>query len=231
MYNESDAGQEDFSSFNFWPSFADMMLSVVLILVLVIFLVLTVLAAGSVNLKGVERNQMEFINKLADVYSTTPVVIDTHRYGISSDIVVLNDVTLQKISFSDKLLFGRDQYELTEQGKQMLMVVGGLLKSKLDFIREIQIQGHADTDASRHFNSNLELAGRRAMTVYGFLQANVGINPARHLMSATSFGEFKPVTRSEVDVNYDEQRLANDNSSKERKDKNRRIELLLFYLI
>ncbi|MBF0539812.1 MAG: hypothetical protein HQL03_16345, partial [Nitrospirae bacterium] len=66
MYNESDVGQEDFSSFNFWPSFADMMLSVVLILVLVIFLVLTVLAAGSVNLKGVGRNQMEFINKLAD---------------------------------------------------------------------------------------------------------------------------------------------------------------------
>ncbi|MBF0343622.1 MAG: OmpA family protein [Nitrospirae bacterium] len=231
MNDETNIAEEDFSSFNFWPSFADLMLSVVLILVLVIFLVLAVLAAGSVNLKLVESNQMEIISKLADVYKTTPVVIDTHKYGISNDIIVVNDVTLQKISFSDQLLFGRDQYELTEEGKQTLTVVGGLLKSKLGFIREIQIQGHADTDASRQFKTNLELAGRRAMTVYSFLQSNVGINPAQHLMSATSFGEYKPVTRSEVDMSYTGKNLMEDNSTKEKKDKNRRIELLLFYLI
>ena len=50
-------------------------------------------------------------------------------------------------------------------------------------------------------------------------------------MSATSFGEFKPVSRLDTDMTYDQSRLTKDNSTKNLKDRNRRIELLLFYSV
>jgi hypothetical protein len=50
-------------------------------------------------------------------------------------------------------------------------------------------------------------------------------------MSATSFGEFKPVNRSEEDADYDRKRLSSDNLTVDKRAMNRRIELLLFYRI
>jgi outer membrane protein OmpA-like peptidoglycan-associated protein len=57
----------------------------------------------------------------------------------------------------------------------------------------------------------------------------VGINPAENLMSVTSFGEYKPVQRSEDDSSYSLERLQADNSTAELKGRNRRVEVLLFY--
>jgi flagellar motor protein MotB len=221
--------------FNFWPSFADLMLALVLILVLVLFLVVAIISVGTINLSHVEKNQNEMIKKIASMYTSEAKELSADLYGISInrpgsyDIIIKNEPALQRITFSDNILFLPDDDQLNETGQRVLRVVGDSLKQQLSLIREIQIQGHADTAKTVRFRSNVYLASSRAISVYTFLQHSIGIDPAQHLMSANSFGEFKPIQRSEDDDTYDWQKIESNNSSLELKGKNRRIELLLFY--
>lgn len=228
---------EDLVGFNFWPSFADMMLALVLVLCLALFLVAAVLAIGTVNLKEVETNQMSLINSVAGDYGVSPVKLpDTdNAYGIYvagskyPDIEIHNDLNAQRITFSDKILFEPDHTEIKPEGEQVLMIVGMKLRSQLHLFKEIQVQGHADTNPSQRYKSNVELAADRAIAVFGFLQNRVGIKPAEHLMSVTSFGEYQSVQRSAGGDGYNMDRLLADNGSDELRRRNRRIELVLLY--
>lgn len=229
---------DDLLSFNFWPSFADMMLALVLVLCLALFLVAAVLTAGTVNLKEVEANQMNMINSIAADYHVNPVkmVGADNIYGIyfkgnkDPDIEVHNDLNSQRITFSDKILFEPDHTDIKPEGEQVLMVIGAKLRGQLSLIREIQIQGHADTIPSKRYESNIELAANRAIAVFNFLQDTnkVGIQPAEHLMSVTSFGEYKSVQRRD-DADYNMDRLLSDNGNEDLRRRNRRIELVLIY--
>jgi flagellar motor protein MotB len=227
---------DDLLSFNFWPSFADMMLALVLVLCLALFLVAAFLTLGTVNLKQVEDNQMSMINSIATDYNVKPVKLGGHNvYGIyftggkDSDIEIQNDLNSQRITFSDKILFEPDHTEIKPAGEQVLKVVGAKLRGQLSFIREIQIQGHADTRPSQRYDSNVELAANRAIAVFNFLQNEVGIKPAEHLMSVTSFGEYKSVQRSTGETDYDMEKLQADNGNDDLRRRNRRIELVLIY--
>ena len=228
---------EDLLDFNFWPSFADLMLSLVLILIVVMFLVIAAISVGSVNLSDVEKSQATIINTIASAYGAKPEQVSKNTYGISltklgnADVIIRNKTTLQQITFADHVLFASDDVHLTENGKAMLRLVGNALKEQLSSIREIQVQGHADTDRTRRHHTNAELAALRAIEVFNFLQNDVGIDPAQHLMSATSFGEFESVQREELGAEavYEDKKLLDDNATPDLKAKNRRIELLLFY--
>jgi flagellar motor protein MotB len=226
--------KDDLLSFNFWPSFADMMLALVLVLCLALFLVAAVMAVGTVNLKEVEANQISMIKSIADDYKVAPIKLADNVYGIQfqgsrePDIEIHNDLNSQRITFSDKILFEPDHTEIKSDGTQVLMVVGAKLRAQLALIREIQIQGHADTKPSQRYRSNVELASNRAIAVFDFLQTKVGIDPAEHLMSATSFGEYQSVQRS-VSTDYNLAKLQSDNATDELRRRNRRIELVLIY--
>ena len=56
------------------------------------------------------------------------------------------------------------------------------------------------------------------------MQDSVGVDPASYLMSATSFGDYKPLQRAEDDSTYSRAQLATDNATTVLKDRNRRIE-------
>lgn len=227
--------EEELLSFNFWPSFADMMLALVLVLCLVLFLISATIAVGTVNLKEVEANQMSMINSIASDYRVKANKRSDKVYGIyfkghtDPDIEFYNDLNSQRITFSDKVLFEPDHTDIKPEGEQVLKAVGAKLSKQLSLIREIQIQGHADTIPSKRYNSNVELAANRAIAVFNFLQDNVGIQPSEHLMSVTSFGEYKSVQRSAADQGYNLARLQADNLTDEQKRRNRRIELVLIY--
>src|SRR2546421_13050897 len=98
-------------SFNFWPSFADIMLALVLVLCLALFLVAAVVTLGTVNLKEVEGNQMSMINSIAVDYKVAPSKLADNVYGIyfhgrkEPDIEIHNDLNSQRITFSDNILF------------------------------------------------------------------------------------------------------------------------------
>ncbi|HVQ38123.1 MAG TPA: OmpA family protein [Pyrinomonadaceae bacterium] len=226
---------DDLLSFNFWPAFADMMLALVLVLCLALFLVTATIAVGTVNLKEVEVNQMSMIDSIALDYKVKPNKLGEKIYGIhfkghkDPDIEFYNDLNSQRITFSDKVLFEPDHTDIKREGEQVLKAVGTKLRQQLSLIREIQIQGHADTVASKRYNSNVELAANRAIAVFGFLQDTVGIQPSENLMSITSFGEYKSVQRSKNDQDYNLAKLQTDNISDEQRRRNRRIELVLLY--
>jgi flagellar motor protein MotB len=225
---------DDLLSFNFWPSFADMMLGLVLVLCLALFLVAAVMAVGTVNLKEVEVKQMSMIDSIATDYAVKPTKLPDNRIGIyftggtDPDIAFDTDLSSQRITFSDKILFEPDHIDLKPEGKQVLTVVGGKLRAQLDLFREIQIQGHADTKPTQNFRSNVELAANRAIAVFDFLKDKVGIEPAKHLMSVTSFGEYKSVQRK-ADADYNMDKLQANNGNDELRRRNRRIELVLIY--
>jgi len=65
--------------------------------------------------------------------------------------------------------------------------------------------------------------------VFEFLKDKVGIQPAEHLMSVTSFGEYQSVQRSAQDKSYTVDRLLADNINDDLRRRNRRIELVLIY--
>jgi len=226
--------EEGILDFNFWPSFSDLMLALVLVLCLVLFLVLTVITAGTVNLKQVQENQISMINQIASTYHVKPQRIDNHTFGVSSDnsdhfdIRIENDLNQQRITFSDKILFMPDDININAKGQEVLTAVGQKLRSQLDSIKEIQIQGHADRNPTR-YGINALLAAHRAIAVFEFLRTNVGIDPSSNLMSATSFGEYRPVGRSEDDRTYNWDRVMRENSTDSQRSENRRIELVLIY--
>ena len=243
--NRMTSMEENTLDFNFWPSFSDLMLTLVLILVIVVFAVIAAFSVGTVepppvgtvDLTEVEEKQKEMIHAIASAYDVEPIEHETDLFVIPipledggyTQISIRNEPTLQRYSFSDRILFEPDEYYLSEDGKETLFTVGHQIKKNLNNISEIQIQGHADPDPPAFVPSNLHLAALRAIEVYKFLQKRVNIDPAKHLMSATSFGEYKPVQRLDGDSTYTPEKLTRHNSTKKLKSQNRRMEILLFY--
>jgi len=228
--------------FNFWASFADLMLALVLVLSLLLFIVVAVISFNTVNLKQVEENQTKMVSSIANNYQVKPVLLNNDErlkrtlFGISTkhnnthDIKIQNELNVQRVTFSDKLLFQPDQTVINANGQEVLTIVGKILRAQIPLIKEIQIQGHADTQKSGRFRTNTELAAMRAIAVFEFLQQNVGIDPNETLMSVSSFGEFKSVNRGEnEDAVYNRDKLLTDNSDENLRSYNRRIEIVLIY--
>jgi flagellar motor protein MotB len=232
--------EEHVLDFNFWPSFADLMLSLVLILIMIVFLISLALNKNNFNLASVLKEQENMAEMIAQAYNVTKVPMkEKNQFGISTanngtyDIIITNDATFQNITFSDKILFKSGAADLSDKGKDALTAVGKAIKSKIGSIKEIQIQGHADNvppDINDKYKSNLELGALRAMEVFNHLKLKVEFDPIAHLMCITSYGEYKPVNRPEDDKNnYDSDRLDIDNNTEQLKEQNRRIELRLIY--
>lgn len=222
--------------FNFWPSFTDLMLSFVLVVLIVLFVVSKMIAAGTENLDRARQSQQKIqtqieqgINKQYKVLTLSDrdgTDINKEMTNHPADVYIINKLDRQTITFSDKVLFDSGQSDIKPAGYEILNVVGPILATNLDNIGEIQIQGHADISFEDDFN--LQLAANRAIAVYKFLQVNVGIDPAQYLMSATSFGKYKPVGR-EAGSEYNYEKLQEANGNEALMARNRRIEIVLFY--
>lgn len=227
---------KDKFGFNFWPSFTDLMLSLVLVVLIILFVVSKMIAAGSENLDKARRSQTAIQNQIQENIGnkyTINVITDKSSFDTNeeiknnkSDITIINKLDRQTITFSDKVLFDSGMSELKPEGYEILKVVGPIILSNLNNISEVQIQGHADIVNTDEFNLNL--ASFRAIAVYKFLQNKVGINPAEHLISISSFGKYKPVGR-ESGQEFNEEKLYLANANDELKAQNRRIEIVLFY--
>lgn len=227
---------KDKFGFNFWPSFTDLMLSLVLVVLIILFVVSKMIAAGTENLDKARESQKKIQNQIESQigknYSIL-VISDKSNEETSekmldnkADITIVNKLDRQTITFSDKILFDSGKSELKPAGYDVLKVVGPVVMNNLANISEIQIQGHADIEDTDDYN--LTLASNRAIAVYKFLQTEVSVDPAKYLMSITSFGKYKPVGR-EAGQEYDRAKLEKANIDAAAKAKNRRIEIVLFY--
>lgn len=193
---------------------------------------------GQVDLEQVLRHQHQLVVSVANQFNEARIIEeDEQTFGVNLDgrikdgqfdIVFYDDVTLQRIAFGSHILFAPDDVQLSLEGRRVLSkFTHGLLVERRN-IKEIQIQGHADTTPSQRYASNLELAALRAVTVFRSLQ-EFGVSPYEIIMSATSFGGFMSIQRFHSHVPYSRERLELDNRTGEQKRLNRRIELLLIY--
>lgn len=218
--------------FNFWPSFADSMLAVVFILVVILVFVAQQGLSGEIReaQSTVAQNIEDRFDGRLDTLNQDPT---QGRYEVRVEgepmVDIRHDFKLQRITFSGNVLFSQNDYRLTSRGEDVLQKVGGSILPNLRHINQIQIEGHTDLlPTDQYPGGNLELGARRARSVFRFFEKQVGINPVRNLMSATSYGQYSPVGRSATE-DYDEDKLGKANDTASERRRNRRIELLLFY--
>ena len=116
------------------------------------------------------------------------------------------------VNMEAAILFDSGKADVKDDGLEILLKMVETLKSVKD--KAIRIEGHTDNvqisgGLMRQFPTNWELSAARAINVAKYLQQQ-GVDPA--ILSAAAYAEYKPVA---------------DNSSKEGRAKNRRIEITL----
>lgn len=116
------------------------------------------------------------------------------------------------VNMEAAILFDSGRADVKPEGLNILGKLVETLKNVSD--KAIRIEGHTDVvqitgGLSRIFPTNWELSAARSINVTKFLQQQ-GVDPRN--LSAAAFSEYKPVA---------------DNSSKEGRAKNRRIEITL----
>jgi chemotaxis protein MotB len=125
--------------------------------------------------------------------------------------VRINDDGNLEITLDSNVTFASGSHKLTTEGRRILDSVAKDLEGTFS-TNAIEVIGNTDSDPIRksHYKDNLELGGERAFEVTRYLATKHGIAPSR--MTASSRGDTDPVA---------------DNSTKEGKRKNRRVEIVV----
>lgn len=129
-----------------------------------------------------------------------------------------NQVSVKKqgdaivITLADVLLFESGKADLKQQAKEVLLIVGGELKTYIQEGYRIRMEGHTDNVPMHNaqFPSNWELSAARSIAVAKYFIYEMNFEPMR--VSAEGFGEYKPIA---------------DNRTSEGKAMNRRVEIKL----
>ncbi len=226
--------------FNFWPSFTDLMLTITIIMAALLVVKFGV-SASQLKQKQESKNaiiseiknqlKLKFGNNYRELKeSENTLIISNSNENI---VKITSETDYQQISFYEKILFDKSQYNIKSSGREVLKIVGDVIKLKSYKIKLVQIEGHTDSNEIKLDNypknmGNIVLGSRRAVDVFQFFKDQVGIDPAVLPVSATTFGEYAPPSRK-LDSTYNKEALQKANSTEELKASNRRIELKLFF--
>ena len=193
------------SSINFWPSFADVSLITVLILILLIFIQL-VANTEAFKLQKIRQKQATIEQLVKEAVG---------KRGLN-DIAFSSLFEVQYITFSDRVLFKQGKADLQQSGIEILRAVGMVLKNNQHFYESIQIAGHTDKVPIRtgQFSANWELSSARATAVVKYFDVELEMDPEMIPMSAVGLSKYRPVDPADTPVAY---------------SKNRRIEMALYY--
>ena len=136
-------------------------------------------------------------------------------------ITISTDGSLQRISYSDALLFDSSSVELRSV-KYLDLTATILQRLGQDIFDGIQVEGYTDSDrvirsspmhAARCIRDNWDLSSARAVEVVRRLQLELGIRP--DLLSATGYSWYR----------------SQSNSTELDKKQNRKIEVVLVYSV
>lgn len=193
---------------NIWPTYSDVGFSIVLILVFII-LAQYVVVARILDIENTQQAQKKLSDSLRAAFPG--------EYGTA--IQDTAQPQLQKITFSDKILFDQGSDELRPEGERILRGIAGML-NRLRRDRtfdEIQIRGHTDNVPihTAEFPTNWELSSARATSVVRFFVDECGLQPGNGLLlSAQGYSEFDYIR---------------PNNSGSNRAFNRRIEIVIKY--
>lgn len=133
--------------------------------------------------------------------------------NLTSQIGVTKGSGYVFISFDDTVFFAGDEYDLLDEGKEVLDKVAMYIAEVSSSVDEIQVVGHtAQADANRPNRPQVDrfLATNRAAEVTVYLQEKNIIDPAR--LVSIGYGQWRPIA---------------DNATSEGRAQNRRVELLV----
>lgn len=151
--------------------------------------------------------------KVKEVSGTYEQLLANMKNEIAQGQVTISELKGKlTVNMEAAILFDSGKADVKPEGLDILDKMVETLKNVSD--KAIRIEGHTDTvqitgGLVRIFSTNWELSAARAINVTKFLQQQ-GIDPRN--LSAAAFAEYKPVA---------------DNSTKEGRAKNRRIEITL----
>jgi chemotaxis protein MotB len=151
--------------------------------------------------------------KVKEVSGTYEQLLANMKNEIAQGQVTISELKGKlTVNMEAAILFDSGKADVKQEGLEILDKMVETLKGVSD--KAIRIEGHTDIvqitgGLTRTFPTNWELSAARAINVTKFLQQQ-GIDPRN--LSAAAFAEHKPVA---------------DNSTKEGRAKNRRIEITL----
>ena len=151
--------------------------------------------------------------KVKEVSGTYEQLLENMKSEIAQGQVTISELKGKlTVNMEAAILFDSGKADVKEDGLVILQKMVDTLKAVKD--KAIRIEGHTDNvqisgALTRVFPTNWELSAARAINVTKYLQQQ-GLDAA--ILSATAFGEYKPVA---------------DNTTKEGRAKNRRIEITL----
>ncbi len=151
--------------------------------------------------------------KIKEVSSTYEQLLSNMKNEIAQGQVTISELKGKlTVNMEAAILFDSGKADVKPEGLAILAKMVDTLKGVKD--KAIRIEGHTDNvqisgSLTRIFPTNWELSAARAINVTKYLQQQ-GIDPSA--LSAAAFAEHKPVA---------------DNSTREGKAKNRRIEITL----
>lgn len=231
--DEAEAG-EAFDALDPGTDLMAALIAVLLLLLVIARAAYSDVLGGDTDLRYVGQNQQALVSEIASSLGGLEIKdeSDPDRTTIVSGDTQIQIAEVQRaalsqtFSFGSGILFSKARSDLTPQGQLKLAQFLKPVINRQDALVEIQIQGHADTDEIIG-TTNLQLGADRAVSVYNFFVAQ-GLDPSRTLLSATSFGEFKPAGRK-PETAFDVEQLMAANQSEAAKTRNRRIEIVLTY--
>lgn len=214
---------------SYWLSYSDMMAALLLIFILIISFTLMQSKSQYESKQAELEKQQEIIKEQEQLLNEQQKELDRIA-GIRSDLVMalrdeftdssLNikiDEKTGAITFDAGILFDVADHELTEEGKTFLKeflpkYCNVLLDDKYnDYVSEIIIEGHTDTNGSYIYN--LELSQQRAFSVakYCLAEGNGIISSEemeilRTLLTANGKSYSNPVYKEDGSVDLDASR-------------------------
>lgn len=184
---------------------------------------------GDIKLQPIRQLQRQVALGIADVaeLKVGPISDDSVQLLDSSGrtlVTIMNDGYLQTLRFGADTLFESNSFVVPPDAEKLLSIVSMVLAKFKTAFKEVQIQGHADTNEPS--GTNMELASNRAMMVYSIFADH--LRPWNNLISVTSYGQYKPVSRIPGSP-FDLPDLKRSNSTAEIRSQNRRVEVFLIY--
>lgn len=221
---------------SYWMSYSDMMAALLLVFVLIITLTMLQAKKGYEDKTNQLEEQKELIAEQEKIMENQQAVMEEQKaqldkiIGIKqnlieelklefsgTDLKVSVDSQTGAIMLDSSILFDVDKYEIKKSGQEFLekflpKYLNVLLNEKYrDYISEIIIEGHTDTNGS--YMHNLELSQDRALAVATFclkddnsVLSKKETNNLRAIVTANGKSFSNPIYNSDESVNLEKSR-------------------------
>ncbi len=191
---------------HYWPSFADMMAMIVLVM-----LFIAIIAFVQMIYDAYDQTVMkQELAKVADVKKHISDLIEEQlEENVGKDKIVRGPNNT--ISVEGDILFDTGSAEISEEGKRVLNDLADVFANLIDeedisqYLYIILIEGH--TDKVPYDNWKLS-ADRSVAVVKELMKANPKLNSPEYAkyLAATGYSEYKPVVEEDTNKAYEKNR-------------------------